>query len=194
MGGGAGLSCPRGTYTDAFNNAPACTPCRNGLTTVKEGSSASADCRLAKAGFFVQEVQLPNNLAGEQLPHSPAQEGVQAVAAADGDTGDANATHTEYVAVPCPVGTYQDRETEATSCTPCPNGLTTREPGADGVVLCLAPPGVQLLPGADNVTDCPVGSYKEGWNLNLCTSVSGCCMSIALRLFWCKLYVAYRKE
>jgi hypothetical protein len=45
--------------------------------------------------------------------------------------------------------------------------------GADGVALCLAPPGMQLLPDADVISDCPVGSYKEGWNLNPCASVSG---------------------
>uniref|UniRef100_A0A383VZF6 Tyrosine-protein kinase ephrin type A/B receptor-like domain-containing protein n=1 Tax=Tetradesmus obliquus TaxID=3088 RepID=A0A383VZF6_TETOB len=180
MGGGSGLRCPRGTYTPAFNDAPACTPCRNGLTTANEGSSASSACRLAKAGFYVMEVQLPNNIAGEQLPAEvpgvPEPNGVQAAAAAAvaaaaaAAAGDANGTYTEYVAVPCPVGTYQDKESEASSCTSCPNGLTTREPGADGVVLCLAPPGVQLLPGAENVSDCPVGSYKEGWNLNPCIS------------------------
>jgi hypothetical protein len=32
---------------------------------------------------------------------------------------------------------------------------------------------MQLLPGDDSISDCPVGSYKEGWNLNPCTSVSG---------------------
>jgi hypothetical protein len=123
----------------------------------------------------VTEVQLPNS-TGEQLPESPQPNGVQAASAAADDVQDStsNATmHTEFVAVPCPIGTYQDKETEAKSCTPCPNGLTTRNVGADGIALCLAPPGVELLPGADNVTDCPVGSYKEGWNLNPCTSVSG---------------------
>jgi hypothetical protein len=118
----------------------------------------------------VQEVQLPN-VVGEQQPDQPQQPeiGVEAATAADDSSSD---MRTEYIGVPCPIGSYQDRETEATSCTPCPNGLTTQSIGADGVALCLAPPGVQLLPGAENVTECPRGSYKEGWNTNLCVSVS----------------------
>jgi hypothetical protein len=168
------MSCPRGSYTDAFNNAPACTPCRTGLTTAAEGSAASSNCKVAKAGFYVQEVQLPNT-TGEQLPPNdqPQPEiGVQAATAADDSSSGSGDMRTEYVGVPCPIGSYQDRETEAESCTPCPNGLTTQSIGADGVAFCLAPPGVQLLPGAENVTECPRGSYKEGWNTNLCVSVS----------------------
>jgi hypothetical protein len=54
-----------------------------------------------------------------------------------------------------------------------PRVLHALQGGADGVALCLAPPGMQLLPDADVISDCPAGSYKEGWNLNPCASVSG---------------------
>jgi hypothetical protein len=30
--------------------------------------------------------------------------------------------------------------------------------GADGVALCLAPSGMQLLPDDASISDCPVGS------------------------------------
>jgi hypothetical protein len=174
MAGGAGISCPRGTYTDGFNAAPACTPCRTGLTTSAEGSSGSHDCKVAKAGFYVQEVQLPNTISEQQQDQPPQELGVQAAAAAVDTGSGSNDTHMEYVGVPCPIGSYQDRESEAACCTVCPNGLTTQSVGAYGLALCLAPPGVQLVPGAENVTECPRGSYKEGWNTNLCVSVSGC--------------------
>jgi hypothetical protein len=73
----------------------------------------------------------------------------------------------------CPQNTYQDSdESMAKSCSPCPNGLQTQLEGATGVHLCIAPPGLELKPGAAAPTACETGHYKPGWNLNLCVSVS----------------------
>ncbi|KAF6266371.1 hypothetical protein COO60DRAFT_1669753 [Scenedesmus sp. NREL 46B-D3] len=146
MGGGSGVSCPRGTYTDAYNKAPACTPCRTGLTTAAEGSSAAGGCKLARAGFYVQESRL-SNAADEQQTQPLQQTVVRATAAAeDGSSKPAADTLAEYVAVPC-FGIEYDLDSNtrravpcvensygqsapsfdlvATRCIPCPDGTAT---------------------------------------------------------------------
>jgi hypothetical protein len=75
-------------------------------------------------------------------------------------------------AIKCPLDTYQDQEAAVTSCTACPNGWKTKETGASGVALCLAPPGFELKDGASTITACAAGSYKADWNRNLCVAVS----------------------
>jgi hypothetical protein len=75
-------------------------------------------------------------------------------------------------AAKCPLDTYNDAEEARTSCTPCENGWKTKEDGATGPALCLAPPGFQLVAGAAAITKCPVGSYKADWNRNNCLAVS----------------------
>jgi hypothetical protein len=75
-------------------------------------------------------------------------------------------------AIKCPLDTYQDQEAAVTSCTACPNGWKTKETGASGFALCLAPPGFELKDGAATITACAAGSYKADWNRNLCVAVS----------------------
>jgi hypothetical protein len=75
-------------------------------------------------------------------------------------------------AIKCPLDTFQDQEAAVTSCTDCPNGWKTKETGATGVALCLAPPGYELKDGASTITACAAGSYKADWNRNLCVAVS----------------------
>ena len=82
------------------------------------------------------------------------------------------------VAIKCPLDTYQDQEANVTSCTACPNGWKTKETGATGVAVCLAPPGFELVDGATNITACAAGSYKADWNRNPCVAVS--CLVVAL--------------
>jgi hypothetical protein len=48
----------------------------------------------------------------------------------------------------------------------------TKETGATGVALCLAPPGYELKDGATTITACAAGSYKADWNRNPCVAVS----------------------
>mgnify|MGYP001809915491 CR=1 FL=1 len=81
-------------------------------------------------------------------------------------------------AIKCPLDTYQDQEANVTSCTACPNGWKTKETGATGVAVCLAPPGFELVDGATNISACAAGSYKADWNRNPCVSVS--CLVVAL--------------
>lgn len=73
----------------------------------------------------------------------------------------------------CPVNTYNDGETlqVGTGCPACPNGWKTKDVGADGQSLCLAPPGFELLDGATDITECASGYYKADWNRNACTKV-----------------------
>jgi hypothetical protein len=80
-------------------------------------------------------------------------------------------------AIKCPLDTYQDQEAAVTSCTACPNGWKTKETGATGVALCLAPPGFELKENAATISACAAGSYKADWNRNPCVAVScdACC-------------------
>jgi hypothetical protein len=78
-------------------------------------------------------------------------------------------------ALPCPLNTYNDLEAAVTQCAACPNGWKTKETGATGVALCLAPPGYELLDGATTITPCPANSYKADWNRNSCVAVSTIC-------------------
>lgn len=77
-------------------------------------------------------------------------------------------------AAPCPVDTYSDNSTLGVgdSCTPCPNGMKTTDPGATGKALCLAPPGYELRTADGVITECENGWYKVDWNRNNCTYVS----------------------
>jgi hypothetical protein len=83
-------------------------------------------------------------------------------------------------AVKCPLDTYQDQEAAVNNCTACPNGWKTKETGATGVALCLAPPGYELKDGATTITACAAGSYKADWNRNACVAVSG----LVAHSFW----------
>jgi hypothetical protein len=76
-------------------------------------------------------------------------------------------------AIKCPLDTYNDQEAAVTECTQCKNGWKTKEDGATGPALCLAPPGYQLVSGQSAISKCPVGSYKGDWNRNPCVEVSG---------------------
>eukprot|EP00775_Hariotina_reticulata_P002655 gene2654-2954_t len=46
-------ACPKGTYSDDFNNNNFCTPCSTGSTTVREGSNSSTLCNLASVGYYL---------------------------------------------------------------------------------------------------------------------------------------------
>eukprot|EP00775_Hariotina_reticulata_P013894 gene13894-14013_t len=81
-----------------------------------------------------------------------------------------------YISAPqtasrCPLHTYKDTVTNATSCTPCPFDYRTRVQGATGQGDCLAPPGYELVPGFAFITECEPGFYKPDWNRNPCTKV-----------------------
>jgi hypothetical protein len=48
--------------------------------------------------------------------------------------------------------------------------MLTRDIGSKGASDCLAPPGWAQAAAGANITECPVNTYKEGWNRNNCTS------------------------
>lgn len=75
-------------------------------------------------------------------------------------------------AYPCPLDTYNDQEANITACTPCPNGWRTKDVGATGVAMCLAPPGFELVEGNATISECDIGWYKFDWNRNPCLPVS----------------------
>jgi hypothetical protein len=70
----------------------------------------------------------------------------------------------------CDLHTYSDAENTAATCTPCPFGWKTQADGADGLALCLAPPGYEQAAVNATITECAEGSYKEGWNRNPCVA------------------------
>jgi hypothetical protein len=81
----------------------------------------------------------------------------------------------------CPLDTYQDQEAAVTQCTPCDHGWRTKETGATGLALCLAPPGYELKAGDTNISPCLAGWYKADWNRNNCTKVrclAGMCVQL----------------
>jgi hypothetical protein len=85
-------------------------------------------------------------------------------------------------AIKCPVDYYQEQEAAVNSCTACPHGWRTKETGATGLALCLAPPGYERVGEAD-ISPCDVGFYKADWNRNPCVAVSqtGCGAAVASR-------------
>lgn len=68
-------------------------------------------------------------------------------------------------ALPCPKGSYKNSVSRATSCSPCPAGLSTVDIAATDSSACnVAQPGYE--PVVDNgtvttVLPCPVGSYSS---------------------------------
>ncbi|WIA35695.1 hypothetical protein OEZ86_004101 [Tetradesmus obliquus] len=170
MGNSAAKKCPRGTYTDSFNTLSFCIACKAGLTTPDEASTSIGACKLATRGYHLTVTQ-SNRTAAQQTGNLDSSAG--------GNSSTNSSTGLQSLKDPfvatiaaalCPPNSYQDGETTQQQCTSCPHGLRTEQAGADGVALCLAPPGMQLLPGDGSISDCPVGSYKEGWNLNPCIS------------------------
>lgn len=76
----------------------------------------------------------------------------------------------------CPLNTYSDAETPVgQQCTPCPFDWHTKDTGADGPALCLAPPGYEQATDGANITECAVNFFKADWNRNPCTEVSCSC-------------------
>lgn len=64
-------------------------------------------------------------------------------------------------------------------CFPSP-GWRTKDTGATGLALCLAPPGWELKENADNITECAAGSYKADWNRNPCQAVSAAAVRVGV--------------
>ncbi|WIA12314.1 hypothetical protein OEZ85_012370 [Tetradesmus obliquus] len=75
-------------------------------------------------------------------------------------------TWTEALASSAP-----DQEAAVNECTACPHNWRTKDLGSTGVAMCLAPPGWELVDGAENITECQIGWYKADWNRNLCLSL-----------------------
>eukprot|EP00775_Hariotina_reticulata_P005606 gene5606-5844_t len=127
---GGGAKCPIGTFTTQHNTNVTCQPCGPGLSTAAEGSSSPAACIIAARGYFLKA---DLSIGGQDV----------------GDDGSSpEPFEVIYTAQMCPKNTYQDSESMAKSCKSCPNGLQTQLEGATGVHLCLAPPGMELKPGA----------------------------------------------
>ncbi|KAF6264077.1 hypothetical protein COO60DRAFT_1634747 [Scenedesmus sp. NREL 46B-D3] len=175
------MLCPVGTYNVGSNTA-ACHNCGPGLTTATNGSTSLAACqapagsrkdksigKLCKQGTFSTDLNTNSTCEACPVGVTTAAEGsTSADACVLAQKGYHINPDNPWEALECPHDTYQDQESSTTSCIPCPNGYKTQDTAATGVSLCLAPPGYELLPEADAITACPVGSYKEDWNRNAC--------------------------
>ncbi|WIA08977.1 hypothetical protein OEZ85_008391 [Tetradesmus obliquus] len=177
----SGVLCPEGTYNVGSNTA-GCQKCGAGLTTATNGSDAASAC-MAPAGSYLDKgigkicqrgtysSALSADTTCQTCPPGITTANEGSTSAADCSLAmkgfyinPSNASE----AIACPLHTYQDKEAVAGACTDCPNGWKTKETGATGVALCLAPPGYELKENATQITLCPTGSYKADWNRNPC--------------------------
>ncbi|WIA14315.1 hypothetical protein OEZ85_002847 [Tetradesmus obliquus] len=177
----AGVVCDIATYNVGSNTA-GCQKCGAGLTTATNGSDSASDCQ-APAGSYMDkgigklcQKGTYSTALNTNANCIPCPDGI--TTAAEGSTAAAAcslALKGYYIdsinstnAIKCPLDTYQDQEAAVTSCTPCDHAWKTKETGATGPALCLAPPGFELKDGATNITACAAGSYKADWNRNPC--------------------------
>ncbi|KAF6261334.1 hypothetical protein COO60DRAFT_1699888 [Scenedesmus sp. NREL 46B-D3] len=173
--------CDIGTYNLGGNSA-GCQRCGPGLVTAGNGSASASAC-VAPAGSYLDKgigKLCPRGTystglntspfcipcaAGITTEHEGSSSAADCILAARGYHIDpVNAT----LAMPCPRDTYQDQEAAVNACTPCPFGWRTKDVGATGTAMCLAPPGWELVDGAEFITECQNGWYKADWNRNPC--------------------------
>ncbi|WIA40625.1 hypothetical protein OEZ86_013961 [Tetradesmus obliquus] len=172
--------CPIGTY-NVGGNTVGCTKCGTGLTTTKTGATNSTACVAPPGSFADMGASAKTCPRGTYTPDfnslpacltCPA--GITTVRDNSTSIGHCKLARKGYYLVnataaeECPMGSYQGREAEVYKCDECPYGYQTRVEGAGGNAECMAPPGVELQEGAEWVSECGLGSYKEGWNKNPC--------------------------
>ncbi|WIA20328.1 hypothetical protein OEZ85_006160 [Tetradesmus obliquus] len=172
--------CPIGTY-NVGGNTVGCTKCGTGLTTTKTGATNSTACVAPPGSFADMGASAKTCPRGTYTPDfnslpacltCPA--GITTVRDNSTSIGHSKLARKGYYLVnataaeECPMGSYQGREAEVYKCDECPYGYQTRVEGAGGNAECMAPPGVELQEGAEWVSECGLGSYKEGWNKNPC--------------------------
>ncbi|KAF6251142.1 hypothetical protein COO60DRAFT_1677280 [Scenedesmus sp. NREL 46B-D3] len=177
----SGVLCEVATYNVGSNTA-GCQKCGAGLTTAGTGSTAASAClapagsnldkgigKLCQRGTYSTDLSSNNNCVPCPEGITTANEGSTTAAACSlALKGYYIDPSNSTLAIQCPLDTYQDQEAAVTACTPCPFGWKTKETGATGLALCLAPPGFELLGNAASISACPAGSYKADWNRNLC--------------------------
>uniref|UniRef100_A0A383V609 Tyrosine-protein kinase ephrin type A/B receptor-like domain-containing protein n=1 Tax=Tetradesmus obliquus TaxID=3088 RepID=A0A383V609_TETOB len=178
-----GVQCLKGTY-NVGNNTAGCQKCGAGLTTADDGATSMAECKapagsymdkgigkLCQRGTYSTDLNTNANCVPCPTGITTELEGSTSAAACS------LALKGNYInplnsneALACPRDTYQDQEIATTTCKACPNEWRTKETGATGVALCLAPPGWQQVAEGANITECPAGSYKADWNRNPCVA------------------------
>ncbi|KAG9348561.1 hypothetical protein JZ751_002297, partial [Albula glossodonta] len=109
-----GNICPPGTYCVEGSGEP--SPCPAGSFSPVPGIASEAQCQLCTAGSYCNE-------PGLQAPTGPCSEGYwcpigQTIAVAKPCPGGHYCPVGSPIPVPCPVGTYQDREKQA-ACRLC---------------------------------------------------------------------------
>lgn len=176
------VACPLATYNVGGNTA-GCQACPPGLTTAAVGANSTSNC-VAPAGSYLNRgvgtacpkgtftTDLNRALVCTPCPDglTTASEGSSSPSACSLAMKGFSMNADGVSASPCPVNTFSDAENAATSCTPCPNAWRTRDVGATGPALCLAPPGYELREGASAITECDVGFWKDGWNRAPCVA------------------------
>lgn len=176
--------CEIGTFNVGRNTA-GCQRCNPGLTTTTPGATTMTDCVAPPGSYYdrgmgrlCQRGTYSANYTGAEDAGAcePCSTGVTTEFEGSNSSTACSLAKRGYfmfdveagLAQLCPVNTYKDTESSDASCTPCPTGLRTLDEGADGLALCLAPPGYELKEGAESISECEPGYYKEGWNRNPC--------------------------
>ncbi len=178
-----GVVCPVGTYNVGKNTA-GCQKCGAGLTTAGNTTTVAADC-VAPAGSYLDkgigklcQRGTYSTALNSASSCTPCPDGITTEAeGSDNSNLCILAAKGHYInpanaseALECDYNTYQDEEAAVTECKPCPHGWKTKEKGATGVALCLAPPGFELVGTGENdtITECAEDWYKADWNRNAC--------------------------
>ncbi|XP_052778282.1 proprotein convertase subtilisin/kexin type 5-like [Mya arenaria] len=170
--------CPQNTYCESGQTQ--CNPCPSSYITLHTGTGYKTDCLppCDKGQFWDSTYGLCRPCTIGKYQNKPNQE--ECVDCPHGKTtASEGATHlydcidkppqdcpkgsfldhSTKTCQKCPVGTYQD-ETGQTNCKPCPDGKTTRYPGADNEHdSCDA--GYYYIPGHDGCDPCPQNTYCE---------------------------------
>ncbi|XP_070399343.1 multiple epidermal growth factor-like domains protein 6 [Nothobranchius furzeri] len=168
--GETGSICPPGTYCAEGSGEPGLCPA--GTFSPVSGLTDDADCQPCRAGFYCRE-------AGLRTPTGPCGQGYwcppgQSVATALPCPSGHFCLEGSPVPEPCPSGTYQDRDKQA-SCTVCePGYYCDRRSGLTNISLPRPCPKGHYCPAGTalpNQHPCPIGSFnpREGTD-----SLSGC--------------------
>ena len=133
--------CKEGEFRDAATES--CTPCPE--HSYQDVASLESACRPCPAGFTAPGSG-HETLEACRAPVSETACGKGSYNASDG-------------CFPCPIGTFSVFS-DQTTCTPCPEFMTTVSPGANSSTACLlfdCPGGNFLYLG--QCTPCPAGTY-----------------------------------
>ncbi|WIA42283.1 hypothetical protein OEZ86_008297 [Tetradesmus obliquus] len=177
------VSCTVGKYCpggDAAGASPA-SPCNAGLATTFAGAKSQAQCftiagygrvsiKAADGKVTVEGTVCPvgtynvgKNTAGCQKCGAGLTTASSTTMTAAGCVAPAGSYLDKGIGKLCQRGTYSTALNSASSCTPCPDGITTANEGSDNSNLCtLAAKGHYINPAnASEALECDYHTYQD---------------------------------